>query len=197
MTARESGIRLPRWVQTPENLQTSSVPPASLSRRSLVERPHAAGLGASIAIGGNSNKWTSDRWRANARLRHGAQPRAADHDGDGDGDGLDPCRRRAGAGGPRRSRMPQPLAPLRLQLRMHGRIPRRSSGQRAGRYPAEALDLWRERRQPARRDARSLYSVRLGEDLRRGNEFPPPPRSPAPLLRAGRRAYHLGLGVYS
>ena len=31
-----------------------------------------------------------------------------------------------------------------LQLRMHSRIPGRSSGQRAGRYPAEALDLWRD-----------------------------------------------------
>src|SRR5262245_48868042 len=39
--------------------------------------------------------------------------------------------------------MPHPLAPLRLQLRMHSRIPGRPSGQRAGRYPAEALDLWR------------------------------------------------------
>src|SRR5262249_19932824 len=43
-----------------------------------------------------------------------------------------------------------------------------------------------------------LYTpYRLKENLPRGNEFPPPPRSPAPLLRAGRRAYHLGLGVYS
>src|SRR5262249_3944912 len=60
----QSGIRLPHWVQTPENLQTSSAPRASLSRRTLVERPHAAGLGASIAIHGSSNERTPGRRRA-------------------------------------------------------------------------------------------------------------------------------------
>ena len=54
MIARGNGIRLPRWIQTPENLQRSSGPPASLSLRSLVNRRHAAGLGISIAIDGIS-----------------------------------------------------------------------------------------------------------------------------------------------